>query len=333
MGTVIMSENQPVQGANDATDPTDPPTTPCEPDAYDEDASSGGPRRPGWRRWGRRLLYVAAAVVALLALSVLNNNVAWWPTSRGTFVSDLDNGFLRASEWVILRADSPDLLNPALLYMLDDIAKLSEYRSLQLLVEQYDKRLGSSPWRRLTDSSAEVQGLTQSEWAALDDYQRWFLYAIAPAQCTLSEQDRADMFAADKHRRGSLTHQLLAVLLYRKRVGPSAELDALVDRLCERIAGEAVWDVRVTDLYLQRIAFLLAGGRPDLVRRRWVERVMSNQEEDGGWVASWYGMGPRILEFSVRGKRTNAHTTVQGLWIYAMLKHRYPAWIDKNYSP
>jgi hypothetical protein len=329
-----MSDDQAVQGKNDDdADPTDSQTTQPEHNAYDGSPSPNDPVRPRRRRWTRRLLYLVATIVALLILSVLNNNIAWWPTSRGTFVFDLDNGFFRASEWVILRTDSPDVFNPALLYMLDDIAKLSEYGSLRLLVEQYDKRLGLIPWRRLTDPGAEVRGLTLSELAALDDYQHWILYAIAPAQSPLSEQDRAAMFAADKHRRGSLTHQLYAVLLYRKRAGPSAELDALVDRLCERIAAEAVWDFRVTDLYLQRVAFLLAAGRVDLVKRRWVERVISNQEVDGGWVASWYGMGPRTLEFSLRGKRTNAHTTVQGLWIYAMLKYRYPLWVDKNYSP
>src|SRR5262249_17363801 len=212
----------------------------------------------------RRLLYLMGMLVTLITLAVLNNNVTWWPTSRGTFASDLDQGFDRASVWVALSPYSPQEFNPALLYMLDDVAGLSADGSLRTLVRQYSKDLGSSAWRRLIEPDAEVRGPTRSELAALDDYQRWILYALAPAQYALSEQDRADMFAPDKHRRGSLTHQLFAVLLYRKRAGLSAELDGLVDRLCERIAAEAVWDFRVTDVYLQRVAFLLAAGRADL---------------------------------------------------------------------
>jgi hypothetical protein len=27
-----------------------------------------------------------------------------------------------------------------------------------------------------------------------------------------------------------------------------------------------------------------------------------------------------------------AHSTAQGMWLTAMLKYRYPEWIDKNYK-
>jgi hypothetical protein len=322
-----MAENQPQATSDDGAEPTGPQAT-----QHGQPACNGKAPR-GKRRLRRRLLYLMGMLVAVIALAELNNNVAWWPTSRGTFAADFDQGHYRAYSWVIGRRHSPEELNPALLNMLNDVAELSASAPLRNLVRQFSEGLASSPWRRLVDPAAEVRSPTRSELAALDDYQRWTLYALAPAQCALSDQDRADMIAPDMHRRGSLTHQLFAVLLYRKRVGPSAELDGLVDRLSERIAAEAVWDFRVTDLYLQRVAFLLAAGRPDLVRRRWVERVIANQEADGGWVSSWYGLGPRTLEFSFRGKASNAHTTVQGLWICAMLKFRYPHWVDQNYSP
>jgi len=223
--------------------------------------------------------------------------------------------------------------NPALLHMLKDIAELADHRPLRILVSQYDTELKFDIWRRFIEPNAEFTPPTSEYLATLDDYQRWMLYAVAPDRVELSAEDRADMFDPGKHRRGSLTHQLFAVRLYRNRVGATQELDALVDQLCERIAREARWDFRVTDVYLQRIAFLLAANRADLVKRRWVERVLSNQNRDGGWTASWYGLGPRTFEWTLKSQKSNSHTTVQGLWIYAMLKYRYPHWIEEHYSP
>ena len=105
-----------------------------------------------------------------------------------------------------------------------------------------------------------------------------------------------------------------------------------MDTLCERVAAEAFWDFRVTDLYLQRVAFLLAAGRPDLVRPRWVERILSWQQEDGGWKSSWYSCwGPGVFASRWGLQVPNAHTTVQGVWLFYMLKYRYPQWIVDNY--
>jgi hypothetical protein len=87
----------------------------------------------------------------------------------------------------------------------------------------------------------------------------------------------------------------------------------------------------VTDLYLQRIAFILAAGRSDLVKRRWVERAIASQTEDGGWVASWHGWGPGLFAVRFSPEAPNSHTTVQGAWILYQLKYRYPAWIERNY--
>ena len=134
------------------------------------------------------------------------------------------------------------------------------------------------------------------------------------------------MFSPKAHYWGSLTHQVFSLYIYRKHQGKTSELDSLLDHLCERIAFEAFWDIRVTDLYLQRIAFLLAAGRPDLVKRRWVERLLEHQTESGGWQPAWHGWGPDLFRFSLEEDPPNAHATVQGAWVLYMLKYRYPNW-------
>jgi hypothetical protein len=57
-------------------------------------------------------------------------------------------------------------------------------------------------------------------------------------------------------------HQLFALYLYRKFNGDTPELDRIMIRVENRIAAGAALSFRVTDLYLQRIAFLLAARRP-----------------------------------------------------------------------
>jgi hypothetical protein len=81
-------------------------------------------------------------------------------------------------------------------------------------------------------------------------------------------------------------HQLFALYLSRKFKGNTPELDRIMIRVENRIAAEAAFDFRVTDLYLQRIAFLLAAGRPDLVKPRWVERALTAQQSDRGGITT-----------------------------------------------
>jgi hypothetical protein len=99
-----------------------------------------------------------------------------------------------------------------------------------------------------------------------------------------------------------------------------------------RIAGEAALDFRVSDLYLQRIAFLLAAGRPDLLNPRWIERALAAQQSDGGWLYSWHGWGPHLFSYRLSGTHPVAHSSAQGMWLTTMLKYRYPEWIEKNYK-
>ena len=286
-------------------------------------------RKPVWG-WLSGFLLVAAAGFALL---ILNNNVSLSHPSRETFASQLDRATDRGTNW--LDAHTVAIMgNAALVYMVADMAEMSSDIRLRRFVDSYLQNpfIPSDVWRRMVDVKAQIRPPTRAELDRWAEYQRWMAYGVAPNLVQLADTERADMFSRDKYIWGKRTHQLIALILYRKHGLDSQVVDNLINHLCEGIAFEANWDIRVTDLYLQRIAFLLAAGRPDLVKRRWVERILAGQEDDGGWKESWHGWGPGLFAFTMHDRWPTEHATVQGMWIVYMLKYRYPEWTEKRYS-
>jgi len=273
-------------------------------------------------------------VVAVgLALLILNNNVSVTYPSREAFALQLERATERGTNW--LDAHTVEIArNPALVYMVVDMAGMSGDIRLRRFVDSYLRNpfIPSDVWRRMVDAKAEIRPPTRAELDRWAEYQRWMAYGVAPNSVQLAETERVDMFSTDKYIWGKRTHQLMALILYRKHGEDSPVVGSLINHLCEGIAFEANWDIRVTDLYLQRVAFLLAAGRPDLVKRRWVERILAGQQENGGWKESWYGWGPGLLAFNVNDRWPTDHATVQGMWTVYMLKYRYPEWAEKRHS-
>jgi hypothetical protein len=297
------------------------------------DAKDGAALRPQGRRAGRASRWALQALgvaAAALAVVLIDNNFSVWPPSRHAFGVTLDRSMALSNDWLVA---SPQEQNSALVYMIADMAELSGDPWLKGIVDGFLKSAGQSPsvWHHMVDERLRVQPTPRRDLDQWVEYQRWVAYGSAPRDVPLTESERSNMFSRDKYLWGKRTHQLFALLIYRKRAQDAA-VAPLIDHLCAGIAFEANWDFRVTDLYLQRVAFLLAAGRPDLVKRRWVERVLAKQEPDGGWIGSWYGWGPRLFEVSLRKPRPQSHTTVQGMWILYMLKYRYSGWIDQRYG-
>ena len=280
---------------------------------------------------GRGLGYVMLAGISGSILLLLNHNVAWQRTPPAQLTMQINQAIANSTTWLAARTRQVTVEQPnlVLLHMVDDMAAMSDDPLLRLVLDTYLAVPSQSLWRRLAARHAIVRAPPQAELAYYEDYQRWIAHGLAPQLVPLTPADHAAMFAPDQHHWGSLTHQLIAVLIDREYQGASAESNTLINHLSERIAFEAMWDVRVTDLYLQRLAVLLAAGRPDLVKRRWVERLLSHQKPDGGWISSWHGWGPDILAFYPGKLDTNAHTTIQGMWTLYMLKYRYPQWREQ----
>lgn len=305
------------------------------------------PRTRTLLRWLKRIALITLALLVLaIGLAILNNNVSLSRPSRSEIASRLDHSLAASTDWTRSQfaPGNPGqwatndgryfASNSALAHMLVDCAGISGDPNLQQLATLFAEAHRKRPvmWARMVDPTIVAYPVDDREFAALSIYQRWILHGISPTEEPLSDSDLKDMFSPDKFRTGKATHQLFSLYVYRKFNGDTPELQRVMNRLEERIAAEGALDFRVTDLYLQRISFLLAAGRPDLVKPRWVERALSEQQSDGGWLYNWHGWAPKPYQFDFSDERSGAHPTAQGMWMACMLKYRYPEWIERNYK-
>jgi len=293
------------------------------------------PRRTLARRllaWG---LAFVVLVVVLFAVAVLNNNYSPGKRSRAQFNAQLDRAIEASTQWIVQHPDTYG--NPSLMFMVGDMADMSLDPRLRQFVENYVAsnrvRIPGRPitwyYARLVDPQARVP-MISAEQSGVGWELQWDTWATAPDRMLLNPADRADMFSPTKYIWGRRDHQLLALDIYRHFNGQSAELDQAIGPVSEGVARDAHWDFRVTDAYYQRSAFVLGAGRPELIRRRWIERILDYQKADGSWSYCWYGWCRGIFEFRMQDSDPG-HATVQATWALYMLKYRYSQWIDQHY--
>src|ERR1017187_8284246 len=289
----------------------------------------------GLLRWTWKF---AVALLIVLLLAVINNNYSLLHMSRVEFDARLDQSVDASTNW--MAGHNEILGNPSLMFMVTDMAKMSGDPRLHKMLEQYlsskyvtDPRRPFGPvWARMVDPRAPVPMLDMTEVSDRDIVEiLWDAHAVAPDRVMISSAQRANMFSPTKFYWGRRQHQLLALDMYRYYNGGSPELNSTINHLAEKVARDAHFDFRVNDSYPQRSAFILAADRPDLIRRRWIERVFDYQRPDGNWNCCWYGWCKGIFEFGTQKSNTD-HTTVQAAWALYMLKYRFPQWAQQHFQ-
>jgi len=120
-------------------------------------------------------------------------------------------------------------------------------------------------------------------------------------------------------------------LLQRSNCGDQKKLASLSSELLDIIHTELSWDFRVGDAYLQRNLMLAEAGRLDLIKPVWIQRILDEQNPDGGWddVHSILPLGGNIV-FGLSSKlpvikkeKSGFHATAQGVWLLSLLQRHY----------
>jgi hypothetical protein len=288
-------------------------------------------------RWLRAALVLFILVVVI---ALLRNNFSFHRKSRAAFDAQLNLELDRSFNWIKDNAIVSER-NVAMMYMIAEMESMSHDPRLQAVLDGFKRNYLSHPgsrfdlvWFRLVDPNAAVPVVQVPDMGNNVVDSVWYGYALAPDRILLSDGDRANLFSPTKYIWGTRQKQLLGLAMYREYNGRSSDLDDTIDYVAEKVARDAQFDIRLTDSYMQRVGFLLAAGRPDLVRQRWVDRILDHQNPNGSWDACWYGWCRGVFEFSSDYKTDLGglgHATVQAAWVLTMLKYRYPQWIDENY--
>ncbi len=293
------------------------------------------PSKPAKRKVWRWIWGLVALGAIALALTLINNNFSFRHTSRAEFKAENDQALDKAIAWIAANPITYQR-NPSVMYLLSQVEALTgDPRLLPVLdnfreIMTHPQRPMDFVWARVVDPMAPVPQITAYDMQNVGLDARWIAYGIAPKRVELSPEELASLYSPNMNHWGTRQHQLLGLTVYRRFNGPSPDLDQLINHLSEGVAQDANYDFRMNDGYIQRTAFVLDAGRPDLIRRRWVERILDYQNADGSWNYCWYGWCRGVFEFGF--KYNPGHPTVQGAWVLAMLKYRYPQWIDEHYK-
>ena len=289
------------------------------------------------RKWRRRLVVLVLLLAVAISVPFLHNNFGLSQQSRTEMEENLRECMGRAHDLIDSHSMSLSHYKPnaALLYMIHDMAKMMEDSRLEKVIRIYLIKCRGLYWNRLVfnryleDLPDELEDLPQEHIQSIAEDTRWFYYAVGGDKNKLSDKEQSRLFSPTACTTRDLTHQLMALALLRERGIEIAGLDTLIDTVCQRIAYEARLDFRVSDMYIQRVAFLFAANRPDLVRRRWVEKIIAFQQADGGWCFPYL---PRAIKPLIGGWHSVDHTTVQAAWALTMIDRRFPEWLDQHYT-
>ena len=116
----------------------------------------------------------------------------------------------------------------------------------------------------------------------------WFVYAIHPELGELTTRHMSRFLGHDPRDwfGYNLTHRLMAYRIFMSTdcVASAARSIALRAKLAAlQVTLEATVDLQLSDLYMERVALLLHAGEWSPAVPRWIERIIRDQETDGGW--------------------------------------------------
>ena len=280
------------------------------------------------------LLLIGAILFAYL-IGVYLNNRDLPPPDAEVLQQRLDQSI----QWLV--NNETDLLqqaNPMLWWMLQEVEKTSHDKRISELLTKYKQRypqIQQGVWGPLFGSPPRSY-LGAYSVSGLPYYNQHFIYAlncaadIADDILVVEQQNKAGFChqAAYIYRPACITHQLMGInFLLQQSCNLLPDIEEVVKSLQSDIKWQLAFDIRVLDVYLQRVLMLLITGAEEEVKAVWIQQVIDHQLDDGGWSGfvslvslpggKSLGFSPRIL--SMGNEKSNFHTTAQGVLILSSL--------------
>lgn len=272
---------------------------------------------------------------ALYGVGVANNNRDKdWPLQ-----DEIESRLNKSIQWLLANEDA--LLadnNPMLWWMVYETARLGGDERIKHLIEQYQQRHVSSKtsfWRPLFGGD-RYSGIASWQLESFPYYNKHFIYALNCANSLIhefpivAEQNRADFCHHYPwfYRPACITHQLMGMyFVQQQQCLDRTVTEDVIKSLQQDIVLQLSWDIRVVDVYLQRVMMLMVTDAASLIKPIWIHQVLEAQLDDGGWGdfdpllslpgQRYLGFSSRIV--SIAKPRSSFHATAQGVYLLTML--------------
>jgi len=280
------------------------------------------------------LLFIGAILFAYMLGVYLNNRDLPQPAAE-LMQQRLDH----STQWLVNNeADLLQQTNPMLWWMLQEAEKISHDKRIADLLNKYKQRypqIQQGVWGPLfgAPSRSYLGGYSVS---GLPYYNQHFIYAlncaadIAEDILVVEQQNKANFChqVSYIYRPACITHQLMGInFLLEKNCNLLADINEVVKSLQGDIKWQLTFDIRVVDVYLQRVLMLLITGAEKEIKPVWIHQLIDHQLDDGGWSnfvellplpgEKSLGFSPKIL--SIGNAKSDFHATAQGVLILSSL--------------
>ena len=220
--------------------------------------------------------------------------------------------------------------------MLQESARLSPDPILIGMVNEYKKRLlakkENKVWERLFDDQASVPR-PLPVISQLPHYNWLFIYALTCDRWlaedeVIVQQLKSDYCSHQQFSPACATHQLMGYLFMDRFGCRDGRFDKTgIPVLQKEIVLQLTWDIRVVDVYIQRVLMLTVTGAGDQIKPVWISRILEAQAEDGGWDdfdPLFPGGGGSYVGFTNKGiaigrGNSRLHSTGQAIYLLSLL--------------
>jgi len=284
---------------------------------------------------------IVIALCGLLLCLLLGTGGAVWWNNRAVAAPDplkVGASLERGIAWLDGHGDQ--ILrdgNSMLWWMVREAARRTDDSRLAQLFARYEAQYldhGGNLWTHLFDEGS-TEPIRYMEVEQLPYYNQYFLYALTcdkllGAEELIQRQNQADFCDHGRYRLmpACVTHQLMGLrFLQRRQCGDQEAVAVAVAALQDKIVHQLTWDVRVVDVYIQRVLMLVDSGAADRVKPIWLRRVLDAQLSDGGWSGTRpivrLGLSAPLCftqgGIAFRVPQSNFHATAQGVLLTSLL--------------
>ncbi|UCE87042.1 MAG: hypothetical protein JSU66_04725 [Deltaproteobacteria bacterium] len=190
---------------------------------------------------------------------------------------------------------------------------------------------GEPPRPLLPADRERIELALKRHWSAGDEshalFGRWVIYALHPRFRDRIPGDFEVLLSEtwDVSNGYKLTHRLFTyrlMLALHPELARSLGIPRRAERARRRMVLEMFLDFRLSDLYFERLAFLQESRDAHRIRSRWIERVLLDQNDDGGWAfaPSLACELRRMARLDCARGRSGSHPTF--LAVYALVQYR-----------